>query len=465
MIQAKRKDNNTIEEFDNNLFVRPGIVINEPADSLVIDTVEYYYSSVKYTEATAQTCESVVANTDPVFYEITVDQGLRFGFYTEHTGTFYKADGITNILRNNESVNLPFAVNKNDIVSGNVAAPGLYDMELIPDNGTLPVRGFIGTEGSYNKGVSGYARCYNSIVVEMSGVSYSRNGLIDLNNQILNADTSYMNSFGNFDHHRILSNADYTAFANPGKITIIRNVDMFTRTITVGHSYNTLLAWTDSNMLLVYGYGTSYLIDATNGNVLYSQATATAIYCADLSGQTAFYTYANNWRTIRNGVVTAAKPLAGAYGVLCYNGFAYITATNVIIKVNDQTDAVAGSVALNGTARRILRIADNLYCATSTGWVYEIDIPTFAITRQIQPGNDIGHDIVTLGGYLFITGQTINILTRVRLADFEVRTFTINVTPHRIHIDEPNQLMAFAKFNAGTDGLTNVYTFATLLEP
>lgn len=219
-------------------------------------------------------------------------------------------------------------------------------------------------------------------------------------------------------------------------------------------------------MLLLNNYSTILILDLNTRLILSNVPIIGAMVCGDFVGLTAFYTYSNNWRSIRNGTLSSALALAGAFGVLCYSGFVYITGTNIIIKANDATDQIVASLALNGNARRILQIGEKLYCGTSTGWVYEIDIPTFAITRSVNTGIATGHDIVDIGGgYIILSSTDVNLAVRVKLSDFTWRNYLINVQPHRIHLDFPNGLIAFAYFNRDDNGLTNVYKLANFLTP
>lgn len=405
------------------------------------------------------------ASRSKAFYRITVTADLVFGLYANHSGTVTKAEGISNIKRNNGAITVPFVVAVGDIITGQTAAAGTYTLELELNDTTVQVSGFMGVESSWNKGVSGYARCYNSFVFEMYGLTFPKNGIVDINNDIcINADTQ-INAYGNFDHNRILSNNEYTVFASSAKLITIRNLDKQKFELSVGHNYNSLMVFKESNLLFNHAYGTSQIVNIALQSVLYTGTTTTLLNCADLSGQTAFYTYSNNFRSIRNGILSSAYALTGAYGVLC-SGFVYITGTNIIIKVNDATDQVMASLTLNGNARRILQIGEKLYCGTSTGWVYEIDIPTFTITRSVNTGIATGHDIVDIGGgYILLTSYDVNTAVRINLSDFTWRSYAINVQPHRIHLDLPNGLIAFAKFSELTTGFTNVYKLSNFLTP
>lgn len=405
------------------------------------------------------------ASRSKVFYEITITADLVFSFYAEHSGTVTKADGLTVLKRNNDLVTVPFAVTKNDILTGTAPDAGAYSMDLELADTAKPVNGFLGVEGSYNKGTSGYARCYQSIVFEMYGVSWGRNGLVNINNKILSTTENILNFYGQFDLMRIVSNDQYTAFVGPMKLTYVRNSDLFIDTITIGHSYNTIVNL-KNNILLLNGYNIIVLIDLNTKSILFNVASSISMFSGDFSNQTAFFSSLNSWRSIRNGTLSSAYTLTGAFGVLCYSDFAYITGNNIIIKVNDATDQVVASLTLNGNARRILHIGTKLYCGTSTGWVYEIDIPTFAIARSVNTGIATGHDIVDIGGgYIILSSYDVNLAVRVKLSDFTWRSYAINVQPHRIHIDFPNGLIAFAKFASDATGLTNVYKLSNFLTP
>lgn len=157
------------------------------------------------------------ASRSKVFYEITITTDLVFSFYAEHSGTVTKADGLTALKRNNDLVTVPFAIAKNDILTGTATAAGVYSMDVELADTVRPVSGFMGVEGSWNKSVSGFANCYNGFVTGVKSISLNSYSIIKLGTtELLDFDIN-INTQSNYESNRIEGTPDFTVFTDFGK--------------------------------------------------------------------------------------------------------------------------------------------------------------------------------------------------------------------------------------------------------
>jgi hypothetical protein len=262
-------------------------------------------------------------------------------------------------------------------------------------------------------------------------------------------------------YNRIFSNS-YRDYFTPQQnyVSYVNISDGVLRQSSIGtSSYHTPI-YCDDNYLIL-NYSTLFLLlDASTLSIL--ATISVTPNAATINNNKVYISVANTIqvRTTTGGLITTISSLTSVYWVEKYGFDVYAAGTNAFWRIGTG-DTVTGTIVLVGSARRILIEGNYAYVATSSGWLYEIDLLTFSISRSIQFSQDnYQYGILKIDDNIFLTTLNAEI---IRINDFTTRSsYNTYFSPqHFSHNPNNNQIMIH---RVNTPTSSAVYNYSTLTQ-